>query len=331
MHDFTVLLLPDSYGSAVSATLDMLDAAAALAPGLGAPRPRWRVVAPGGGAVRLGNGMTVHAAPLPRQGTVAARRDGSVWVVPGLGMRRAEDLARRLAGDDARQAARALARHAANGGTVAAGCSAVFLLQAAGLLKARRVTTTWWLAAALRGIEPDCTVDADRMVCSDGPVHTAGAAFAQADLMLHLLRLRCGAPLAEAVGRVLLIDGRQAQAPYVMPALMAGGHELIRRLSAHIEAALPTPPGVAALASAFAMSPRTLSRQVRAATGHGTLALVQQVRLHRARALLEGSRLSIEQIAAQVGYEDATALRRLMRKRTGAPPSRFRRAAAAAG
>ena len=52
------------------------------------------------------------------------------------------------------------------------------------------------------------------MVCEDGPVLTAGAALAQSDLTLHLLRARFGAGLADAVGRVLLIDGRQAQAPF---------------------------------------------------------------------------------------------------------------------
>jgi len=46
--------------------------------------------------------------------------------------------------------------------------------------------------------------------------------------------------------------------------------------------------------------------------------------------LIETSRMTIEQIAAQVGYEDATALRRLMRKAAGATPSRFRSALHAA-
>jgi len=41
-------------------------------------------------------------------------------------------------------------------------------------------------------------------------------------------------------------------------------------------------------------------------------------------SLLEQSRLSVEQIAAAVGYSDPTALRRLMRKVTGSNPSQFR-------
>jgi transcriptional regulator GlxA family with amidase domain len=207
---------------------------------------------------------------------------------------------------------------------VAASCSAVFLLQSCGALAGRRVTTSWWLAPALQQLEPRCAVAADRMVCADGPIVTAGAAFAQVDLMLHLLQSRFGAPLAQLVQRVLLLDSRAAQAPYTVPALLTNGSALVAGLTAHIEAALPDPPSVAALARAFAMSERTLARRVRAATGNTPLALLQGVRLNRARRLIESTRMNIEQVAAAVGYDDATALRRLMRRLAGANPSRFR-------
>ena len=42
--------------------------------------------------------------------------------------------------------------------------------------------------AALSRLAPDTTVDANRILCVDGPVITAGAAFAQPDVMLYLLR-----------------------------------------------------------------------------------------------------------------------------------------------
>jgi transcriptional regulator GlxA family with amidase domain len=48
------------------------------------------------------------------------------------------------------------------------------------------------------------------------------------------------------------------------------------------------------------------------------------VRLRRARALLESSRMTVDQVAGAVGYQDATALRRLMKKVAGANPSRYR-------
>lgn len=320
MHDFSVLVLSGAYASSVANTLDILDAAAALAPRLRLPRPRWRLLSPQGGDVALSSGLRIGTQALP----VRARADASTWIVPGLGVDRPAELSARLARDDAALAIAALRRHGARGGAVAASCSAVFLLQAGGLLRGRRVTTSWWLASELRRLQADCVVDADRMVCADGPLSTAGAAFAQSDLMLHLLRTRFGSALADVVGKVLLIDGRQAQAPFVVPSMLSNGNELVRRLTQRIEAALPRPPSVAALAEEFAMSPRTLARHVRAATGTGALALVQSVRLNRARALIEGSRMTIEQVAAQVGYEDATALRRLMRRSAGATPSQFR-------
>jgi len=322
MRDFTILALPGAYASSVAVTLDILDAAARLAPRARAPRPTWRVASPDGDGVALSGGLRLDASALP----LRPRADASTWIVPGLGTENPAAIAERLAQGDAQRAIAALRRHVDRGGRVAASCSAVFLLQAAGLLAGRRATTSWWLAPELRRLEPACAVDADRMVCEDGAVTTAGAALAQSDLMLHLLRSRFGVALADAVARVLLIDGRQAQAPFALPAMMANGSELVRRLTRRIEAALPHPPSVAQLADELAMSSRTLARHVRAATGRGPLALVQGVRLNHARHLIESSRLTIAQVAERVGYEDATALRRLMRKAAGAAPSRFRAA-----
>jgi len=320
MNDFTVLVLPRAFGSSVATTLDILGAAAAVAPRLKRSAPKWRVVSLEPGPVVLGNGMTIDAAALPRR----PRGDKSTWIVPGLGTGTARSLRTRIVEPDAMRAAAALKAHLAGGGSVAACCSAVFLLHACDALAGRRVTTSWWLGAELQRLEPRCSVAADRMVCVDGPLITAGAALAQTDLMLHLLQSRFGAQLADLVRRVLLIDARQAQAPYAVPALLSSGNALVARITARIEAALPRPPSVATLASEFAMSQRTLARHVRAATGMTPLALLQSVRLHRARLLIESSKLTIDRVAAEVGYEDATALRRLMRKMAGANPSRFR-------
>jgi transcriptional regulator GlxA family with amidase domain len=320
MTDFTILVLRGAFAASVSATLDILRAAASVAPRLKLSAPRWRVVSADGGVVSLSSAMTVATTRLPRR-SPASR---STWIVPGLGTESVKAIGERLAKADALRAAGALKTHLAAGGAVAASCSAVFLLRACDALAGRRVTTSWWLAPELQRSEPRCVVAADRMVCVDGPVTTAGAAFAQTDLMLCLLRSRFGPALADLVRRVLLIDAREAQAPFAVPAMLSNGNALVARLTARIESALPQPPSVRVLAREFAMSERTLARHVRAATGMSPLALRQSVRLNHARVLIETSRMTIEQVAARVGYQDATALRRLMRKLAGANPSRFR-------
>jgi transcriptional regulator GlxA family with amidase domain len=319
MFDFTILALPGAFASGVGATLDILSSAARLANSVGCAALRWRVCSTEETVV-LSNGLKIDAAVLPR----TPRSDGSIWLVPGLGLEDADAVAGRLLDEDAKQAIKALRAQHEAGGTVAASCSAVFLLQAAGILADRRVTTTWWLGGLLQRLEPHCVVDVDQMVVTDGNVVTCGAAFAHIDLVLHLLRTRFSPSLAAAVSRAMVIDGRQSQAQYIVPATLAGGDELASKLVARFETALPSPPSVAELAAQFGMSSRTLSRRIKEATGRSVSTLLQSVRINRARMLLETTKMSIEQVAEQVGYADTAALRRLMRKVTQATPSQFR-------
>lgn len=320
MLDYTVLVLEGAFSTGVSATLDILSAACALAPSHRAPIPTWRVCSLDGGGVTLKSGLTVQTHRL------AARRtaDRSTWIVPGLALPTESAVKQALQRPDLQAAVAAIARHVEGGGQVAACCSSVFLLQQARLLDNRRVTTTWWLAPLLQRMNPSCRVDANAMVAADGPIVTAGAAFAQTDMMLHVIRRQFGWRLADALSRVLLIDGRQAQGAYVVPEVLANGDELVSRLVARVEGSLPEPPGVARLAFEFGVSERTLARRVQSATGRSTAALVQSVKLRRARALLEQTRYSVDEVAAAVGYSDATALRRLMKKVTGQSPSGYR-------
>lgn len=320
ISDFTVLVLEGAFSASVAATVSILGAAGKLAPKLGVPIPSWRLASVQGGTVALQDGLSVSTGRLVERAQV----DGSLWIVPGLGLDSSNALRQCFGREDTRVAVDAVRRHAQAGGSVAASCSGVFLLQAAGLLAGRRATTAWWLAHELQRLAPDCRVDADRMVCADGPVVTAGAAFAQIDLMLHLLRNLSGNALADALSRALLIDGRQAQARFILPQVYASGDDLIGRLAARVESALPNLPTVGELAREFCMSERTLARHVKRATGKSPMALLQSVRQRRARTLLESSRMTVEQVATAVGYQDATALRRLMRRVAGASPSRFR-------
>ena len=320
MYDFTVVVLEGCYAASVSITLDMLAAASKLAGRAEASPLRWRVCSARGGAVSLSSRMTIATVKLP----ASSPADGSLWVVPGLGVDEPAALEQRLQAADAALVASAVARHVQAGHRVAASCTAVLLLHRAGVLKNRRVTTAWWLAPYLQQRAPDCVVDADRMVCVDGPVLTGGAAFAQADLMLHALRDHGGSTLSNWVSRVLLIDGRAAQAPFIVPGILANGNRLMGQLVDHIELTFPNTVSVQELAHTFCMSARTLSRHVHRATGKSTVALIRSVKLQKARSLLDSSRMNIEQIAEAVGYQDSTALRRMMKKVTGSNPSQYR-------
>lgn len=320
MKDFEVLVIDGAYPSSVAMSRDILDAAAHLARGVGAPAPTWGLYSLRGGRIPLRDGFSVDTRPLPPRRRSSTK---SVCVIPGLGADPAV-IVERMREPDGRAIARRLSAHVASGGEIAASCSAVFVLHAAGLLAHRRATTTWWLGPALARMEPTCTVQADRMICVDGPVITAGAAFAHADLLLHLLRNRFGPRLSEAVASRLLLEHRHAQSAFVIPDVLASGHALVSQLTARLEASLPQVPTIAQLARDLCVSERTLARHVRQATGKSPLGFIQGIRVQRARTLLHNTRMPIEQVAAHVGYQDATALRKLMRKVTGATPGKFR-------
>jgi transcriptional regulator GlxA family with amidase domain len=321
MNQFTILVLKGAFSSSVALTVDILASAALISGSLQAARPQWRLVSADGGLISLSSGMQISTTKITRRDT----QGDSIWIIPGLAINSPSVINTRLLERDALILAKSINTHVKRGGSIAASCSAVFLLQLAGVLAGKTVTTTWWLASHLRRTLTNGTVDAQRMVIADGSIVTAGAALAHTDLMMYLIRKHLGSPLADAVSRVLLLDERMAQAQYVIPAVLAHGDELVTKLSAFVENSLPNVPNIRQLAREACMSERTLARHVVAATGLPPLALVQHVRLAKARTLLEASRLSVDKIAELVGYSDATALRRLMKKALGATPSRLRR------
>ncbi|MBI3367155.1 MAG: helix-turn-helix domain-containing protein [Burkholderiales bacterium] len=229
-----------------------------------------------------------------------------------------------LAQPDAVQARRLLQALQARQARVAASCAAVFLLAEAGLLDGRNATTTWWLARPFRERYPDVQLDERRMVVRDGPLLTAGSAFAQLDLMLALLTDLAGVQVANLCARYLLIDRRPSQARYMMASHAAQFDPLVASAERWIDSHLGQPLTVRALALALATSEKTLSRKVRATTGLSPIKLIQRRRLLLATHLIETTRTPIEAVAEQVGYRDSTTLRRLIRRDLGTSPSGLR-------
>ena len=91
-----------------------------------------------------------------------------------------------------------------------------------------------------------------------------------------------------------------------------------------IDAHWAEPISVQTLSSELAVSAKTLARRIEAATGVSPIKFIQRRRLSRAAHLIETTTLSIEAVAAQVGYRDSTALRKLIKREFGMTPSSLR-------
>ncbi len=301
-----VLVLKDAFPSSVAVTFDVLATANCLSERGGRP-PAFAVRATGSGAHQarafVGGADAVGAA--------------AVLIVPGLGLNTEEELSARLAIKDAELARRALVTAIEGGSTVAASCSGVFLLASAGLLAGRRATTTWWLAPLFRRLHPDVRLDADAVVVTDGPVTTAGAAMAQLDLMLTLVARHAGAGLADACARYLLLDQRRSQSRYMALGFLAAADDRFPRAARGARDRLETPVSVDDMAAVAALSPRTFARRVERATGLSPIGLLQRLRVEHAVALIETTRLPLDEVARRVGYADPSMLRRLIKRHAG--------------
>lgn len=247
------------------------------------------------------------------------------WIiVPGLGLVSDAEIAARFARRDARAAMELLQAAVSREVNIAASCSAVFLLGQAGVLNGHQATMTWWLATLFRSRFPSVTLDEGKMLVRDRHCLTAGAAFAQLDLVLAVVADAMGSAVAQLCSRYLLIDQRPSQVRYMIPTHRQHTDPTVVAAERWIDKHLSGPISVAGLSSALAVSPKTLGRRIEAATGVSPVKFIQRRRLMRAAHLIETTSLSIDAIAEQVGYQDGTALRKLVKREFGTTPAALR-------
>lgn len=235
-----------------------------------------------------------------------------ILIIPGLGLSSEKEL------DAARQTTEfewllaAIAQVCGPTTTVAAACSASFVLGHAGLLDDRAATTSWWLGPVLKKQFPRVKLVQTDMVVADGEIVTGGAAFAQIDVMLHLVETCTDFAIAEDCRRFTMSDSRDSQLPYLSVARLIASDLSLRPAEIFARNNLHRPIKVADLAAACHLGQRTFARRLEKATAMTPIAFLRMLRVHKAVRLSRDGRLTQEQIAQRVGYSDASALRRAM-------------------
>jgi transcriptional regulator GlxA family with amidase domain len=257
------------------------------------------------------------ALRVPWRLSVLARAD--TVIVPGI-----DDVERLVPA----AVLRAIRRAANRGARVASICSGAFVLAATGVLDGLRATTHWLAAAKLAERHPRIAVDPNVLYVDNGRVLTSAGAAAGFDLCIHLVRRDLGADAAADVARLAVMPPERAggQAQFIVqapPAAVPGSMApLLAWIEQNVSRQLPLP----VLARRAAMSTRTLSRRFREQVGATPAAWIGQVRVRRAQRLLETTDLSIEQVAAEVGFGSAAVLRQHFGSVVGTSPLTYRRA-----
>jgi transcriptional regulator GlxA family with amidase domain len=266
----------------------------------------------------------VHTVRCGPRGNSTELRNAELIIVPGLGSASGNELEEKLRGPACRRAGKMLVDAFKSGATLAASCASTFLLADAGLLDGRRATTTWWLAPLFRRRYPKVELVSEQMVVADWPIATGGAAMAQMDLMLAVVARFAAPRLAKACANYLLLDDRRSQAPFMAITHLAGQDPKIVKAESWVRNNIARDFAIEELAEAVALAPRTFARRMALICGLSPIQFVQRIRIETARFLLETTRLSVEQIARQIGYAESSTLRRLIRRETKHSPRHFR-------
>lgn len=277
-----------------------------------APPYRIHLLAAGGGQVASSSGVSVHTEPLPRRlpaGGTLVVSGGKLADLPAIGS---------AALDWVRQADRATAR-------TCGVCTGAFVLADAGLLGGRRAATHWQEMPALRKQHPNLMVQEDAITVRDGKFHTSAGISAGMDLALDLVEEDLGRAAALAVARRLVMflkrSGGQRQFNSGIPPLAEEGTCAL--LTAWLRPRLQQQIGIGTMASACALSVRTLHRRLRQEAGLTPAQLLGRLRLEAACRLLERPGMTVKRAARDSGYGTEYNLRRAFALHLGILPSEY--------
>lgn len=246
-------------------------------------------------------------------------------LIPGFGWESKEQIISQLQNDMFRQLVTWLTLNASSFDLVTASCSGVFLLAESGFLNDRSATTSWWLAPFFRQRYPHVTLDETIMVVNDKNSICAGAATAQLDLVLMIIYRFSGAAIAKSVSHFLATEARTSQAKFISRATLSSLDGDIIEIDRWLRNNFSKEISLQSIASGLAMSTRTLDRRVRKSLGISPIKLLQRIRIERAIHLIETTNQPLQKIASQVGYQNTSTLRRLLKRELHQNPSDLRK------
>lgn len=288
---FAFLLLPQFSMLPFTSAVEPLRAANRLT---GEPLYDWRSVTADGRQVQSSSHMTL----LPDGGLDDCGRPDFLIVVAGLEVQR-------LRNSSVIAALRRLAR---NGSRIGALSTGSYLLAWAGLLDGFRCTVHWENLDAFREDFPDLDitgelfeVDGARLTCSGGT--------ASMDMMLSLIAETHGRDLAAQVAEQFMherIRDTHEHQRMSLQGRLGISHPKLLQVVSLMEQNLEEPLARSELARLAGLSTRQLERLFRRYLGRTPTRYYLELRLHRARALLTQTAMSILNVALACGFVSAS-------------------------
>ena len=212
------------------------------------------------------------------------------------------------------------------GTIICSACAGSFWLGHSGILDGRTATTHWTLEADFRSRFPKVHLNPEHILVDDNDIVTAGGVMAWMDLGIHLIGRWLGSTVVSRTCRQMLIDptGREQRNYRSFRPNMAHKNQPIRALQIWMESNVDADLSVGALALQAGFSVRSLHRKFLSSTGLSVNRYVQELRVEKAKGLLELTALTVNEICWQVGYQDVSAFNRLFKSISGLSAGEYR-------
>lgn len=216
------------------------------------------------------------------------------------------------------------------GTTLASICTGAFLLAETGLLDEKQATTHWSAAESFKARYPRIRFDRQQSITGDETLYCAESASSNAGLVHRLLENRVGLTVATRAATYFNPDSRWSSQhnPLLRGPASRYDDKEIQRTQEWIHNHLRESLTIETLSRIACMSPRTLERRFKCATGVSPLTYIHRVKVGAAKYLLETTRLSFDEISYQMGYENSGAFRKVFVKWAQCLPSHYRKHAA---
>jgi len=322
--DTVIVAVPETAGSALYGMLDVLLAAGTIWPTLvrdSDPEQLFqvRILSPDGQAFACGNGI-----PVRPDLAVADDPRPAIVILPELWLGPDEHLHGRYPElmDWIRRCHRA-------GACIYSACSGALMLAETGLLDGCDATSHWGyqelFARAYPAVrfkpEPNLAF-ADR----EGQIVTAGGTTSWHDLAVHIIARHASPGEALRITKVYLLKWHaEGQLPYAnLLRHQPHADAVVRRVEKWLREHFRQHAALQRALEVAAVPERTLKRRFRHATGSTLIDYLQNLRVEEAKRQLETTGTAVDDISADVGYEDPSFFRRLFKRRTGLTPGQYR-------
>jgi transcriptional regulator GlxA family with amidase domain len=320
-----IVAVPETAGSALYGMVDVLSAAGNIWQTLVRTEPeptpfRVRILATTDQPFTCGNGI-----PVTPNFSVADNPQASILILPEFWLGPDENIRGRY--PDLMDLIR---RRYKEGARIYSACSGAVMLAETGLLDGFEATSHWGYQDLFHKQYPKVRFRPEpNLVFADptGRIVTAGGTTSWHDLAIHIIARHCGTGEALRIAKVYLLKWHsEGQLPYAS----------LHRRNPHADSVVRTcenwlgehfreNEAIRMVSQLAGIPDRTLKRRFKAATGTTLIEYLQNLRIEEAKRLLEAGSMPVDEISAEVSYEDPSFFRRLFKRLTGLTPSQYRR------